>query len=278
MRGARRAESLTQRLLAFSRQQPLDPKPIDIGRFLTNMSDLLRRTLGEHVTVETVLGGGVWRAHADLNQLELAILNLAVNARDAMPNGGKLTLETANVVLDETFVQGNPDVKPGSYVMIALSDTGHGIPAALIDKVFEPFFTTKDVGKGTGLGLSMVYGFVKQSGGHIKIYSEVGHGTTIKIYLPRAHASVDATVLATTLVPDLPGGSETVLVVEDDALVRDYVVAQLNSLGYATLAAANAAEALRQVEAGIPFDLLFTDVIMPGGMNGRELADQVVRR
>ena len=189
MRGARRAESLTQRLLAFSRQQPLDPKPIDLGRLVTGMSDLLRRTLGEQVTVETVLGGGVWRAHADPNQLELAILNLAVNARDAMPNGGKLTLETANVHLDEQYAASQAEVLPGQYVMLAVTDTGSGMPPDVIARAFDPFFTTKEVGHGTGLGLSQVYGFVKQSRGHVKIYSEIGEGTTIKIYLPRVHAA-----------------------------------------------------------------------------------------
>jgi len=275
---AARGADLTQQLLAFARRQPLEPRAVDPNAMILEAIRLLRPTLGEDIEVESMLEERVWHAVADPSRLNATLINLAVNARDAMPNGGKLTLETANVVLDEAYRQGNPEVKPGSYVMIAVSDTGHGIPAALIDKVFEPFFTTKDVGKGTGLGLSMVYGFVKQSGGHIKIYSEVGHGTTIKIYLPRAHANLDAPALASTQVPDLPGGNETVLVVEDDALVRDYVVAQLKSLGYATLAAANAADALRQVEAGVAFDLLFTDVIMPGGMNGRELADRVMRR
>jgi signal transduction histidine kinase len=275
---ATRGAELTQQLLAFARRQPLEPRAVDPNVLILEAVRLLRPTLGEQIEVESMLEDKVWHATADLSQLNTTLLNLAVNARDAMPNGGKLTLETANVVLDEAYQQGNPEAKSGSYVMIAVSDTGHGIPEALIDKVFEPFFTTKDVGKGTGLGLSMVYGFVKQSGGHIKIYSEVGHGTTIKIYLPRAHASLDALSPAVAQAPDLPGGNETVLVVEDDALVRDYVVAQLRSLGYATVAAANAADALRQVEAGARFDLLFTDVIMPGGMNGRELAEQVARR
>ncbi len=191
MRGARRAESLTQRLLAFSRQQPLDPRPIDLGRLVTGMSDLLRRTLGEQITVETVLGGGLWRAHADPNQLEMAMLNLAVNARDAMPNGGKLTIETANVYLDEKYTATQVEVVPGQYVMLAVTDNGCGMSAEVKAKAFDPFFTTKDVGHGTGLGLSQVYGFIKQSRGHVKIYSEVGEGTTIKLYLPRAHAVSD---------------------------------------------------------------------------------------
>jgi PAS domain S-box-containing protein len=275
---AARGAGLTQQLLAFARRQPLEPRAINPNALVREAARLLRPTLGEHIEIESMLEPDAWHAIADLSQLNTALLNLAVNARDAMPDGGKLTLETENVVLDQAYAQSNPDVKPGCYVMIAVSDTGHGIPPALIDKVFEPFFTTKDVGKGTGLGLSMVYGFVKQSGGHIKVYSEVGHGTTIKIYLPRATTAVDAAALDGAEAHDLPGGTETVLVVEDDALVRDYVVAQLKSLGYKTLAAANAASALEQVDAGTRFDLLFTDVIMPGGMNGRQLADEVARR
>jgi PAS domain S-box-containing protein len=275
---ATRGAELTQHLLAVARRQPLEPRPVDPNALVLEAARLLRPTLGEHIEIESMLEDKVWPAVADLTRLNTTLLNLAVNARDAMPNGGKLTFETANVVLDEAYTQGHPDVKPGPYVMIAVSDTGHGIPPALIDKVFEPFFTTKETGKGTGLGLSMVYGFVKQSGGHIKVYSEVGHGTAIKLYLPRASQNAEAPAQVVTHAGDLPGGSETVLVVEDDALVRDYVVAQLNSLGYATLAAANAAAALALVDSGAHFDLLFTDVIMPGGMNGRELADEVVRR
>ncbi|HMK79043.1 MAG TPA: ATP-binding protein [Xanthobacteraceae bacterium] len=274
---ATRGAELTQQLLAFARRQPLEPRAVDPNALVLDAMRLLRPALGEQIEIESMLEHDVWHAVADLSQLNTTLLNLAVNARDAMPNGGKLTLETANVVLDEGYAQTHPDVKPGPYVMIAVSDTGHGIPPALVDKVFEPFFTTKEIGKGTGLGLSMVYGFVKQSGGHIKIYSEVGHGTTIKIYLPRANTISDEPALSAH-ADDLPGGSETVLVVEDDALVRDYVVAQLKSLGYVTLAAANATEALAQLDAGARFDLLFTDVIMPGGMNGRQLANQVAHR
>ena len=185
MRGARRAELLTQRLLAFSRQQPLEPKAIDVGRLVTGMSDLLRRTLGEQIAVETVLAGGLWRAMADPNQLEVAIVNLAVNARDAMPKGGKLTIETANVHLDDRYASAQVEVLPGQYVLLAVTDNGVGMPPDVKAKAFDPFFTTKDVGHGTGLGLSQVYGFVKQSRGHVKIYSEAGEGTTVKIYLPR---------------------------------------------------------------------------------------------
>ncbi|HEY0330491.1 MAG TPA: ATP-binding protein [Rhodopseudomonas sp.] len=267
---AGRGAELTKHLLAFARRQPLQPRNVDVNTLVLNTAQLLRPTLGEHIEIESMLGNDAEPAHIDPSQLSTALLNLAVNARDAMPHGGKLTLETGNVVLDETYARANPEVTPGPYVMVAVSDSGTGIPAAIRDKVFEPFFTTKDVGKGTGLGLSMVYGFVKQSNGHIKIYSEEGYGTTIKLYLPRA--SADAEELAPA--PPIKGGSETVLVVEDDAMVRNFVVTQLRSLGYKTLMAATGADTLAQIEAGATFDLLFTDVIMPG-LNGRQLADAV---
>ncbi len=212
-------------------------------------------------------------AMVDPNQLATAILNLALNARDAMPNGGKLILETASVYLDETYASLH-DIPYGRYSLIAVSDTGTGIAAGIIDRVFDPFFTSKGPGKGTGLGLSMVYGFIKQSSGHIKIYSEEGHGTTIKMYLPPGTGGSLAP--ENQLVADIQGGHETILVVEDDRLVKDYVLAQLHSLGYATLDAANASEALALVEQGHKFDLLFTDVIMPGTMNGRQLADRLL--
>jgi CheY-like chemotaxis protein len=217
-----------------------------------------------------------WPALVDPNQLATALINLALNARDAMPGGGKLTVETGNVHLDEGYASVNSDVRPGPYVMITVTDTGAGIPAAIRDKVFEPFFTTKELGKGTGLGLSMVYGFVKQSGGHIKIYSEEGHGTTIKVYLPRAAGHVQPTADAQVAV--IGGGHESILVVEDDDLVRNYVITQLRSLGYRTSTAKNAAEALTIINSGVELDLLFTDVIMPGIMNGRQLADEAVKR
>jgi PAS domain S-box-containing protein len=274
---ATRGANLTQQLLAFARKQPLQPREIDANELILDTAKLLRPTLGEHIEIETALEDDPWRALADPSQLSTALLNLAINARDAMPDGGKLTLESGNVVLDKAYAKTNPDAEPGSYVMIAVSDTGAGVPAAIRERIFEPFFTTKEIGKGTGLGLSMVYGFVKQSLGHIKIYSEVGHGTTIRIYLPRSAehsaAQPDASDTGTPV-----GGHETVLVVEDDALVRNYVLAQLHSLGYATLSAANAAAALALVDGEAQFDLLFTDVIMPGGMNGRQLADEVRRR
>jgi CheY-like chemotaxis protein len=197
---------------------------------------------------------------------------MAINARDAMPNGGKLLLETSNVTLDESYARSNPDVQPGAYVMLAITDTGTGMPQAVQEKAFEPFFTTKEIGKGSGLGLSMVYGFVKQSGGHIKIYSEVGHGTSIKLYLPPAQGQA---ISAHALALSDSGGSETILVVEDDSLVRVFVVSQLQSLGYRTLVAANSKEALAHLERGASFELLFTDVVMPGGMTGRELAEAI---
>jgi signal transduction histidine kinase len=274
---ATRGADLTQQLLAFARRQPLQPHETDINGLLIDTARLLRPTLGEHIEIESMLHDDAWRIMVDRSQLSTAVINLALNARDAMPGGGKLVVETANVVLDEAYARANPEVVPGPYVMVAVSDSGSGIPAAIREKVFEPFFTTKGVGKGTGLGLSMVYGFVKQSGGHIKIDSEEGQGTTIKLYLPRVHQEA-ATSSGQEAAAIAQGGSETILVVEDDALVRGYVVAQLQSLGHRTLAAGSGVEALAIVDGGAEFDLLFTDVIMPGGMNGRQLAEEVAKR
>jgi PAS domain S-box-containing protein len=274
---AERGAALTRQLLAFARKQPLQPTETDINALMVEAASLLRPTLGEQVEIESMLEDDVWPALVDRNQLVTAILNLAINARDAMPTGGKLTIETGNVILDETYAALNPDVHPGPYVMIAVSDTGSGIPAAIRDKVVEPFFTTKEVGRGTGLGLSMVYGFVKQSGGHIKIYSEEGHGTTIKLYLPRAtDRAAPMAEAGSAMIQE--HGHESILVVEDDRMVRDYVVAQLQSLGYTATPAGSAAEALALIDAGADPDLLFTDVIMPGGGNGRQLADEALRR
>jgi len=271
---AERGTALTQRLLAFARKQPLQPRKVNVNQLILETAKLLRPTLGEQIEIQSLLEHDVWPSLVDPHQLSTSVLNLALNARDAMPGGGRLTLETRNVYLDENYARANSDVEPGSYVMIAVSDTGTGIPAAIRDRVFEPFFTTKDVGKGTGLGLSMVYGFAKQSGGHIKIYSEEGHGTTIKLYLPGAR-ELDATDVA----PGSPieGGHETILVVEDDPPVRALVTTQLESLGYTVLAASNGREALRMIEQGAEFDLLFTDVIMRGGMNGRQLAEEALK-
>jgi signal transduction histidine kinase len=277
--GARRAVTLVQRLLAFSRQQPLEPKPIDANKLVLSVSELLRRTLGATISLETVLAGGLWSAHADGNQLENALLNLAVNARDAMPDGGKVTIETANCFLDEAYVARLPEpVKPGQYLMIAVADTGAGMDPITLERAFEPFFTTKDVGKGTGLGLSQVYGFVRQSGGHVKIYSEVGHGTTVKIYLPR-YVGTDMDVednLSTSVAHNL--GSETILVVEDDEMVRSYAVEILSELGYRVLEARAAEDALDILDSESGIDLLFTDIVMPGGINGRQLADEALLR
>ena len=278
MQGARRAELLTQRLLAFSRQQPLDPKPVDIGRLVTGMSDLLRRTLGEQVTVETVLGGGVWRALADPNQLELAILNLAVNARDAMPDGGKLTIETTNVHLDDQYAAAQIEVIPGQYVMLAVTDTGTGMPEEVKAKAFDPFFTTKDVGHGTGLGLSQVYGFVKQSRGHVKIYSEPGFGTTIKIYLPRVLAQASEVETQDDEVVARGSSAETILVVEDDEGVRNYGCETLRELGYRVLEAGSGRAGLELLGKHPEIRLLFTDIGLPGGMNGRQLAEEARRQ
>ena len=274
---AERGANLTRQLLAFARKQPLQPQETDINVLMIEAAGLLRPTLGEQVEIESMLDDGAWPVLIDRNQLVTAIVNLAINARDAMPKGGKLTLESGNVVLDAAYAAGNLDVRPGPYVMIAVSDTGTGIPAAIRDRVFEPFFTTKEVGKGTGLGLSMVHGFVKQSGGHIKIYSEEGHGTTIKLYLPQAKEKSEP---ASNAIQPLPAdtGNESILVVEDDRLVREYVVAQLRRLGYVVTAAATADEALAMIDAGPAPDLLFTDIIMPGGMNGRQLAKEALRR
>ncbi len=274
LKGAERAASLTQRLLAFSRRQPLDPKPLDVDKLVISMSDLLNRALGETVKLEVVTSPGLWRIEADPNQLESALLNLAVNARDAMPEGGDLIIETTNARLDEEYCAAHAEVSPGQYVIIAVTDTGSGMPRHIQERVFEPFFTTKEPGKGTGLGLSMVYGFVKQSGGHIKIYSEEQQGTTIKVYLPRLMGDT-AGQDSSNEKPALEGSpaAETILVVEDDDDVRTYTLECLRELGYRVLEAHDGPSALRLIERQeAPLDLLFTDVVMPG-MTGRELAD-----
>jgi PAS domain S-box-containing protein len=278
--GVRRATKLTSRLLAFARQQPLDPKTTDANKLVSGICELLRRTLGEAVSLETVLAGGLWRTHVDANQLENALVNLAVNARDAMPNGGKMTIETANCHLDEAYVSGLTEpVSAGQFVMIAVADSGCGMDRSTLERAFEPFFTTKGVGKGTGLGLSQVYGFVRQSGGHVRIYSELGEGTTAKIYLPRhVGAEEDSAEISRPSAPIHAIGAESILLVEDDDALRAYGVELLNDLGYNALSAANAAGALEIIDRGHKIDLLFTDVVMPGGMNGRELADEATRR
>ena len=274
---AERGGQLTKHLLAFARKQPLQPREIDVNSLVLETVKLLRPTLGEQIQIDPLLADDTWPALVDPNQLTTAILNLALNARDAMPNGGSLAVETKNVYLDQAYADMHVEVTPGSYVMIAVSDTGSGISPEDIERVFDPFFTTKEVGKGTGLGLSIVYGLVKQSNGHIKIYSEQGHGTSVKLYLPRA-TGVDHA--ATEMLPSaaVQGGHEAVLVVEDDALVRKYVLTQIRSLGYSTLEACNAAEALQMIDSAADIDLLFTDVIMPGAVNGRQLVDEALKR
>jgi CheY-like chemotaxis protein len=261
-------------LLAFSRRQPLDPKPIDANVLVNGMSEMIHRTLGETISVETLLGAGLWRAEADPNELEASILNLAVNARDAMPNGGRLTLETGNAHIDESYVTAHREVLPGQYVVISVTDTGVGMDADTVAKAFEPFFTTKPVGRGTGLGLSQVYGFVKQSGGHVKIYSEVGQGTTVKLYLPRVGANpAEGDAGEQQLLPEA-GPEETVLVLEDDPDVRSYSAEILRELGYRVLEAHDGPSALRTLEQHPCVDLLFTDVVLPGGVTGAQVAAQ----
>ena len=276
---AQRAATLTRQLLAFARRQPLRPQALDPNKLVAGMSDLLLRTIREEIAIETVLAGGVWRVSADANQLENAILNLAINARDAMPGGGKLTIETANTYLDAAYAQEHTEVTAGQYVMIAVTDTGVGMARETIDQAFDPFFTTKEAGAGTGLGLSQVFGFVKQSGGHVKIYSELGEGTTVKIYLPR-HAAETAASPAAEPPAELPARApaQMVLVVEDDESARNYCIAALRELGYAVQAAPHGAAALRLLDDDPSIALLFTDVGLPGGMNGRQLADEALRR
>jgi nitrogen-specific signal transduction histidine kinase len=269
---AERGADLTRRLLAFGRRQMLEPRPTDICALLAGMEALMHRTLGAHIMIKTEHADDLWYATVDPNQLENAVLNLAVNARDAMPSGGLLTLETANVELDANQATDFPEGKPGQYVMIAVSDTGSGMPPEVVARAFEPFFTTKDVGKGTGLGLSMVYGFVKQSGGHARIHSEVGSGTTVRLYLPRSMVAAAVADAAPGAPKELPTGRETILFVEDDPMVRQHTGRQIVGLGYNVVEAADAAAAIAQVESGCVPDLLFTDVVMPGGVNGRQLA------
>ena len=276
--GVARAATLTQRMLAFARQQPLQIESIDANRLVTGMSELLRRTIGETVQIETVLSGGLWRATADSAQLEAAVLNLAINARDAMPGGGTLTIETANAHLDDAYAAANSEVTPGQFVMIAVSDTGTGMDQQTIARAFEPFFTTKERGQGTGLGLSMTYGYIKQIGGHLKIYSELGHGSTIKVYLPRTQTEASAAPELAPAVSRAAGAGPVVLVVEDDPVVREFAVAACRECGCTVHEADDGEQALRQLELHRDIQLLFTDVGLPGGMNGRQLADAALAR
>ncbi|HYO58898.1 response regulator [Archangium sp.] len=271
-RAVDRGAKLASQLLSFARRQPLQPLVVNVSKLVRSMDDLLRRTLGEEVELETATATGLWNTAIDPNQFENVIINLAVNARDAMDGGGKLTIEVGNAVLDEHYCRLHPEVLPGQYVLLAVSDTGSGMTPEVMERAFEPFFTTKPEGRGTGLGLSMVYGFVKQSGGHLKLYSELGHGTTIKLYLPRAveAESVDAQVVT----GPVEGGTETILVVEDDAEVRATVVEMVGELGYRVLKAVDAQSALVILQSGVPIEMLFTDVVMPGPVRSPELARQ----
>jgi signal transduction histidine kinase len=278
LRGVARAATLTRQLLAFARRQPLDPKPVELNRLVAGMSDLLCRTLGEAISIETVLAGGLARTFADPNQIESAILNLALNARDAMPGGGRLTIETANADIDELYVEARHDAAAGQYVMIAVSDTGSGMSGEAIEKAFEPFFTTKEPGRGTGLGLSQVYGFVRQSGGHVRIYSELGEGTCVRMYLPRYFGAAGSEEPQAAPVVPVALNGETILVVEDDGDVRANTVENLRELGYRVVEAADGPAALTLVGTDRSIRLLFTDVGLPGGMTGRRLADEVRRR
>lgn len=279
MDGARRGATLTSRLLAFARRQPLQPQVLEIGRVVNGMSDMLHRSLGGDIELEVVDGAGLWRTRADQSELENAILNICVNARDAMPDGGKLTIEVGNIFLDEAYAAANTEVASGQYVMIAITDNGVGMTPEVKARVFEPFFTTKEVGKGTGLGLAHVHGFLKQSGGHVSIYSEVGVGTTVKLYLPRTQSEEQAAPPPPVSdLEQLTGDASTIiLVVEDEERVRDLSVAALRDLGYTVVHASNGEEALRKLENKPAVTLLFTDIVMPG-MSGRKLADEAKAR
>jgi PAS domain S-box-containing protein len=272
LRAAERGAALVRQMLAFSRRQTLIAETLDLNRVAAGMEQMLRRTLGEDVEIEMRLATPLWPALADRAQVESALLNLAINARDAMPVGGKLTIETDNAHLDQDYAAHNAEVGPGDYVALAVTDTGTGMTPEVLQHAFEPFFTTKEVGKGTGLGLSMIYGFAKQSRGHVKIYSEVGHGTTVRLYLPRKTAATDAAVPAPVEQPHMRG-SETILVVEDDADVRAFVSGQLRDLGYRVIEAADGPQAQQILDGDQPIDLLFTDVVMPRGVTGRQLAE-----
>ena len=274
--GAERAAQLTQRLLAFSRRQPLNPRVLDINKLIVAISDLLTRTLGENIELETISGAGLWNVEVDASEMESTLLNLALNARDAMPTGGKLTIETSNAYLDDEYCREHEGILPGQYILVAITDSGAGMSAETIDRAFEPFFTTKEAGKGTGLGLSQVYGFMKQSGGHVKIYSESGEGTTIKLYLPRREGN-ELVISGDDDLNSERGGGETILIVEDDDGVRQYASEILRDLNYQIIEAKDSATALRLLDADKKFDLLLTDVVLPG-KNGRELANEVERR
>jgi len=277
MGGVTRGAKLASQLLSFGRRQPLEPKVVNVGKFIRGLEDMLGRALGESIELETVISGGLWNTMADPSQVENAVLNLAINARDAMDGRGKLTIEAGNALLDFEYCKRHEDLKPGQYVVIAVTDNGSGMSSEVLERAFEPFFSTKPEGKGTGLGLSMVYGFVKQSGGHAAVYSEVGEGTTVKLYLPRSSQDEDPAPINWSSGP-IQGGTETVLVVEDDEEVRETAVATLVGLGYRVLRAKDADSALTVVDSGVPIDVLFTDVMMPGKLRSRELARKAKQR
>ena len=271
---AERAARLTRQLLAFASRQPLQPEIVNLDHVMQETLPLVRRAVGESITVESITAGGLWNTTVDTSEFQSAVLNLAINARDAMPDGGKLTIEMANAALDDAYAARHVEVEPGQYVLFAITDTGKGMDRATLGRALDPFYTTKPAGEGTGLGLPHVYGFVKQLGGHLKIYSEVGEGTTVKLYLPRSFGEkiiqpAPVTVLAVT-------GTETVLVVDDDQIVRATVASMLEDFGYTVLLAQNGAEALVILERGTKIDLLFTDVVMPGTISGRQLAERAV--
>jgi len=272
-RGAQRAAALTSRLLAFSRRQPLNPKPLDLNKFVVGSADFIRRSLGETIEIETVGAAGLWEVEVDANHLEVALVNLAINARDAMPEGGKLTIEAANTFLDQEYCRRNPEAHRGQYVLLSVSDTGCGMAPEVLSRAFEPFFTTKEIGQGTGLGLSQVYGFVKQSLGHIKVYSEPGEGTSVKIYLPRRSARAEAEDSDSAQEGHEAEAGETILVVEDDDDLRAYISQLLVDQHFSVLSAQDAATALSILDTKRRVDLLLTDVVMPG-LTGRELADR----
>ncbi len=274
---AERGADLTHRLLAFSRRQPLAPVIVDANQLVSGLEGLLRRTLHESIDLELVRGAGLWKAVVDRSQLESAVLNIVINARDAMPDGGKLTIETANTRLDDLYAE-QEDIRAGQYVMIAISDTGHGMDPSVLNRAFDPFFTTKAVGKGSGLGLSMVYGFVRQSGGNVKLYSEPSYGTTVKIYLPRAADRQGAAEARKSDVLQTAKGTERIALVEDEELVRQFAEMNLKALGYVVASFPTGPDLLRAMDGGLVFDLLFTDIVLPGGMNGRDIAEEVLRR
>jgi CheY-like chemotaxis protein len=278
LRAVDRGAALTRRLLIFARRQPLQAQPTDLNKLVLGMIELIRRTLGATIQIQTVLAPDLEQTCVDPDQFESTLLNLVINARDAMPQAGRLVLETANAILDEDYAATHQDVRPGAYVVLSVSDSGIGMPPEVLERVFEPFFTTKETSKGSGLGLSMVYGLVKQSGGHVTIYSEPGRGTTVRLYLPRIHAEAQTTLESPTVDTSFEGHGETILVVEDDVDVCLFAVKALHSLGYETCQAGDAKTALEILDTTPHIALLFTDIVLPGDMDGVHLATEAARR